>query len=330
VSEQSFPRILERFVGVVSCYFVTTGKVNELLPKPGTTIYDKLDGQPIPAFANPLILPKDAARNVGIAGLQLVDALTARREKTGRLRKFLRAVALGQADQAWDLWPRLELALEGRWLAANRDAVPMPPAEGDAVLAEYLTRHPDATEDDALAAVKMPSLDALRKHPAWKAHVNRRVGEYMDSDPDATIRQIADAVGYSTSTIHGSDAYKQRLPARKERAAQIKAEKKDQKRQNRRDALWRIARARVRELPEDHWGKRGVDGIRAYLLQCKSEIDWVDREWPAYVRSLSESDLMRLPTLSPQNENDLSPEEEDARIKARVGAYRRRLDNTRD
>jgi hypothetical protein len=227
------------------------------------------------------------------------------------------------------------------WLRSKQHPAPATaapastPTEEGGALASYLSSHPDATEDETLdavnaallAGIKAWSLDKLRKYPLWKAHVNQRIGTFMDANPDATVKQIADAVGYSPSTVHGSDAYRQRRPAREERKALQKAEKERQRKQKKRDTFWRIALARVRELAKDYWGKRDADSLRSYLLQCQSEQKWVQAEWPEYVGSLSNSDMTRLLASPPQDETVLSPEEEDARVKARARNYQRRRDN---
>ena len=104
-------------------------------------------------------------------------------------------------------------------------------AEGSVALAEYLAKHADATEDDALQAMnaalpagaKPWSLDRLRKNKVWREHVERRIGNYMDENPDASLTRIGKNVGYAKSTVSQSQAYQ----ARKEKKKASKPPPKD-------------------------------------------------------------------------------------------------------
>lgn len=83
------------------------------------------------------------------------------------------------------------------------------------ILVDYLSKHPDAAEDDTLNAMNaaLPpnatswTLVGLRKNRTWREHVERRIGEYMDKNPDASLERIGKNVGYAKSTVSKSAAY---------------------------------------------------------------------------------------------------------------------------
>ena len=79
-------------------------------------------------------------------------------------------------------------------------------------LSAYLAGHPDATEEQALAAVnaKIPaghrqrSITWLRRHPVWKDNLERRFWLYVEGTPDAGPELIGKNLGgYSKSTVCG-------------------------------------------------------------------------------------------------------------------------------
>lgn len=182
----------------------------------------------------------------------------------------------------------------------------------DATLAGYLANHPDATEDQARDAINaaLPaganawSLDRLRKHPTWRAHVNRRIGDYMDSDLDATVQQIADAVGYSKSTVHKSDAYQERLPARESRAEMRKEGKERERKKKLRNTLWRIARFQTGKFLKDN-PRATVDELCDHLEGFTHSEAWVRAEWAEYIQSLHDTDWTRLLRSPPRGDNRL-------------------------
>src|SRR5579871_2546570 len=107
--------------------------------------------------------------------------------------------------------------------------------QGNSILDEHLSKHPDATEDDALTAVnealpmgaKPWTLDRLRKKPVWKEHKENRIRDYLTNNPDATVAQTAANVGYAESTVHGSDAWKAHMAAKGKTIPQVAPKAKE-------------------------------------------------------------------------------------------------------
>jgi hypothetical protein len=107
--------------------------------------------------------------------------------------------------------------------SAGSDSAEGGQTEGNGILADYLSKHSDAREVDALSAVnealptgvKQWTLVGLRKNGIWREHVERRIGEYMDTNPDASLKRIGKNVGLAKSTVSTSEAYQARKEKRK-------------------------------------------------------------------------------------------------------------------
>ncbi len=217
-------KLIENLVSRSVAFFVTARKTNAVVFMPDAVPDDAELTGPIRAVVDPALTVADAARELCLAGNSLIKVMAARGLKTRKLRRFLRSVLHKDVDDAWEMFPKIELSLHelyDRELAATNAPTPTPTptptparAEGFGPLADFLKSNPAATDTDAAATVGL-TLDALRKHPTWRKHLNDRLASLFETNPAATLTDAARFLGVAKSTVTAMESYRRTKPSRK-------------------------------------------------------------------------------------------------------------------